>query len=166
LSETGRETEAHLVGSGGHDDRNPAGRTLGGHGGGRAARHDDIDLQADQLERHRSQLLERSVGSASLESHVAPLDVAELLELLLECRPPFGALAGVEVSDDRHPLAGLSARRQRGEQRCGEQRRRAQGHSSLHSSPRSCTSNVDESSDAFVERTRRVQDADKGQRQI
>jgi hypothetical protein len=73
------------------------------------ARHDRGDPQPNQVLGQRRELIEFSSREPRFERDVLPLDITQLANLLLECRPPLQALAGVEQPDDGRPGGGRSA---------------------------------------------------------
>ena len=71
-----------------HDDRDAAGRLLRGIGGGRAARHDDVDFQPNQLGGELTKAIDPSFRQSVEDGDVLPLDVAKLAQTGAECLHP------------------------------------------------------------------------------
>ena len=69
-----------------HEDyRNRGGRLLGRPRVDGTRRHDHIDLQPDEFLRKLAHPIRLSLGPPELDGEVAPLDIAQLAQLLAEC---------------------------------------------------------------------------------
>jgi len=66
------------------NDRYRAGRRFGRQGAGRASRHDDIRLRANQLGCQGRETIVHPFGPAVLDSDVFALDMAKVAQLLPE----------------------------------------------------------------------------------
>ena len=111
------------------DDRDVAGRALGGEGAGREQRDDDVDAGADQIACEFGQAGELSFGGAKLERVVAALVVTELRQAFLKL---FRERRRVGIAD--HQRADPPDSRRLRQAGCRPQGRAA-GHSSDKTSP-------------------------------
>jgi hypothetical protein len=84
LSKTGDEPTEDGVGDGGKDYRGRAGRVLGRQGCGCTPRHDDVNVERDQLGGERGELLVSSLRGAVLKSNALALHIAKLAQPLAE----------------------------------------------------------------------------------
>ncbi len=108
------QTERDRVGAGGEHDRNARRRRLGDDRRRcTARRRDHADLPADQIGRHRRQILIPARGPAILDGDVLALDETGGGKPLLERSQPLDVFlpgARVQQADHRHPVL-LRARR-------------------------------------------------------
>src|SRR5260370_11423546 len=108
--EAGSQTRPHGVASHSHD-RNAARRSRCRNCGGGSPRHEDVDLEIDQLCEECSMLL-RLTRDAELDDDVLVLDVAQIPKPLAESlKPPGKACSRLEEPNPWHlprllPLGG------------------------------------------------------------
>jgi hypothetical protein len=84
--EAGDEPAPQRIAHAHHDDGSRPGRTLGGQGGLRHDRDDDVDLEPDQLHREVGEPLEPPLRPSGLEGDVLSLHPGELTERVAEGR--------------------------------------------------------------------------------